>query len=400
MVSAAFAYLACAAVAFLHPGLILDVVRPLLFALLAGVSVLVFRYVNEEREKLEGLRQRDLIRATFGRYLSNEVVEEILNAPDGLGLTGESREVTFLVSDLRGFTALSCALSPQTVVDILNRYLEIMLEIVSRFGGTVSELQGDGLLVYFGAPIARGNEPERAVACALTMQNALAAFNRGQRKRHLPLLGMGIGIETGEVVVGSIGSDMRAKYTAIGSAINTAFRIESITVGGQILIAENTYAKVADIVSVRRQKSAEFKGIEAPMRLYEVDGVGGAMAVNLVETEVDPLRRLVEPVPIQIQMIESKQVAGAPMAASVLAVGRHRLEVQFSERIGSNGSVRIRLGDAGRKIPDAYATVEEVFQEKEKTNLFRGLLRFTWLPEDSRRHLECVCAALDEENSG
>jgi adenylate cyclase len=400
MASVACAYLAFAAGAFLQAGLILELVRPLLFVLLAAISILVFRYVNEEREKLEGLRQRDLIRATFGRYLSNEVVEEILDKPEGLRRSGEFREVTFLVSDLRGFTALSCALSPQTVIEILNRYLEVMVEIVSRFGGTVSELQGDGLLVYFGAPIARGRDPERAVACALTMQNALAEFNREQVRRHLPQLGMGIGIETGEVVVGSIGSDMRAKYTAIGSPINTAFRIESITVGGQILIGENTYAKVADIVSVRRQKSAEFKGIEAPMHLYEVDGVGGAMAVNLVETEADPLRRFVEPVPIQMQMIESKQVSGAPMEAFLLAVGQHQLEARLPEKVRAHGSVRVRLKNSDREIPDAYAIIEAVVPEEGDTNHFRALLRLTWLPEEGRRHLEAVCLGSNPADSG
>jgi len=400
MVSVACAYLAFTAGAFLHAGLILEVVRPFLFVLLAAVSILVFRYVNEEREKLEGLRQRDQIRATFGRYLSNEVVEEILDKPEGLRRSGEFREVTFLVSDLRGFTALSCALSPQTVIEILNRYLEVMVEIVSRFGGTVSELQGDGLLVYFGAPIARGRDPERAVACALTMQNALAELNRELVRRHLPQLGMGIGIETGEVVVGSIGSDMRAKYTAIGSPINAAFRIESITGGGQILIGENTHAKVADIVSVRRQRSVEFKGIEAPVRLYEVDGIGGAMAVKLAADEADLLHRLVEPVSIRVQMIESKQVSGAPMEAFILAVGRRQLEARLPERVRPHGSVRVRLEDSGREIPDAYAVIEAVVPEEGDTNHFRALLRLTWLPEESRRHLESIGLGAKQADSG
>jgi adenylate cyclase len=384
-------YLGLAVGAFLQAGLILNVVRPILFILLSSVAILVFRYVNEEREKLEGLRQRDLIRATFGRYLSNEVVKEILDAPEGLQLQGELREVTFLVSDLRGFTALSGELSPQAVIDILNRYLAVMVDIVSRFGGTVSELQGDGLLVYFGAPILRGQEPERAVACALTMQNALADINREQRQRHLPELSMGIGVETGKVVVGSIGSERRAKYTAVGSPVNTAFRIESITVGGQVLIGESTYGKVADQVSVRGRMDVEFKGIANPLRLYEVDGIGGSWKVALSPAQPDPLQPVPRPVAVRVQVLDAKEVSGTPMEASLLAAGRHRLELVVSENIPVNSNLRIRLGEEEGGLPDAYATVAAFASDEERPGRFRALLRITWIPEKTRRFLDRAC---------
>ncbi|MGD8366782.1 MAG: adenylate/guanylate cyclase domain-containing protein [Desulfobacterales bacterium] len=391
MAAVGAAYVAIAAGVFLQAGLILNVIRPSLFVLLASVVILVFRYVNEEREKLEGLRQRDLIRATFGRYLSNEVVEEILDAPEGLQVEGELREVTFLVSDLRGFTALSGELSPQRVIEILNRYLAVMVDIVSRFGGTVSELQGDGLLVYFGAPILRGQEAERAVACALSMQNALAEINREQRQGHLPELSMGIGIETGQVVVGSIGSEARAKYTAVGSPVNTAFRIESITVGGQVLIGESTRSKVAGVVSVRRQMDVELKGIADPLRLYEVVGIGGSWKVDLAPAEPDPLQQLQRPVTVRVQGLDAKEVSGAPLEAVIVATGRRCLEVVLSEKIPVNGSLRIRLAESGGDISDAYATVSSVAADQHRPDRFRVLLRITWIPEKTRRFLDRAC---------
>ena len=200
---------------------------------------------------LEGLRQRDFIRDTFGRYLSKEVVEELLESPDGLRLGGELREITLLVSDLRGFTSMAERLSPQEVIDFLNRYLERMVDIITRYDGTVDEFQGDGILAFFGAPLVGEDDPERAIACAIEMQMALQEINAERLELQLPELAMGIGINTGEVIVGNIGSEKRTKYGAVGSAINAAYRIESYTVGGQILISPTTYEHVRSLVQVR-----------------------------------------------------------------------------------------------------------------------------------------------------
>ena len=230
----AVGYVACAVLGFLYGHIIANLVRPLLMLTCATVAIMVQRYVTEEKARLEGLRQRDFIRDTFGRYLSPDVVEELLGSPQGLAMGGELREITLLVSDLRGFTSLAARLSPPEVIAMLNRYFERMIDIIARYRGTVDELQGDGMLTFFGAPLAAPDDAERAVACALEMQLALLQFNAEQRQLDLPELAMGIGINTGEVIVGNIGSLKRSKYGAVGSAINTAYRIESHTVGGQI----------------------------------------------------------------------------------------------------------------------------------------------------------------------
>lgn len=224
---------------------------------------------------LEGLRQRDFIRDTFGRYLSKEVVAELLGSPAGLTLGGEMRAVTFLVSDLRGFSSLASRLSPHAVIDILNRYLERMVDIIMRYRGTVDEFQGDGILAFFGAPLAAADDPERAVACALAMQTALVEFNAEQRRLHLPELAMGIGMNTGEVIVGNIGSEKRAKYGAVGSAINVAYHIESYTVGGQTLISPNLYDRVRGLVQVRGTREVHVKGIDHPVTVYDITGLEG-----------------------------------------------------------------------------------------------------------------------------
>jgi len=222
---------------------------------------------------MDGLKQRDFIRDTFGRYVTKEVVEELIDNPEGLRLGGEKREVTIMFSDIRGFTPLSEHLGPEQVVDLLNRYLGEMAAIVEKYGGTVSEFVGDSILAFFGAPVDHSDSPSRAVACAVEMQMAMEAINRDNVQSGLPEVAMGIGVNTGEVVVGNIGSEKRAKYGVVGHAINLTARVESSTIGGQILISSATYEKVKDTVIIKQEQKIRLKGVEEEVVLYDVAGV-------------------------------------------------------------------------------------------------------------------------------
>src|SRR5207244_1267752 len=226
-------------------------------------------------------RRSQFIRETFGRYVSEEVVAQLLDAPEGFELGGELRKVTILMSDLRGFTALAECLEPQEVMTLLNRYLEAMVDVILAYRGTIIEILGDGLLVLFGAPLSRDDDAERAVACALAMQLRMDATNAPHRRAGLPDVDMGIGIHTGEVVVGHIGSQQRTKYGVVGSAVNLTGRIESYTTGGQILISPTTYAETAAVLTVSDQMTVAPKGIAAPITLYAVSGIGGAHQLYL-----------------------------------------------------------------------------------------------------------------------
>ena len=241
----------------------------------------VGRLTQSFAHMLEGLRQRDFIRDTFGRYVSPEVAEAVINSPQGPALGGETRDVTFLVSDLRGFTSMSSRLPPHEVIDILNRYLERMVDIIQTHRGTIDEFQGDGILAFFGAPLGGEDDQERAVACAIAMQNALVEINADQQQRGLPTLNMGIGINTGQAIVGNIGSEKRTKYGAVGSAINEAYRIESYTVGGQILISPSTHDAVRDLVETQGAQEVQFKGLEQPITLHDIAGIRGRYAISL-----------------------------------------------------------------------------------------------------------------------
>ena len=338
------AYILLAMAVFLYGQVLLGLVRPLQMLFFAVAAVLVYRYVHEEQAKVAGLRQRDEIRATFGRYLSNAVVDELMSSAEKRNLGGERRHLTFLVSDLRGFTALSAALQPEQVIDILNRCLEGMLQTIARHDGTVDEIQGDGMLVFFGAPLARGDESGRAVACAIDMQNELVRFNHEQQRRGLPPLAMGIGIHCGDVVVGNIGSEQRAKYGAVGSAINLAYRIESATTGGQVLVSEAIREALTASLLVRDSFIIQFKGIAEPIRLYSVEGLQGEVDHRMPRTAAtQPLHRLTRPVEIRMAVLDGKSVPREASVVRMTAIGEDRIELRLPDGVAPNRDVKLTL---------------------------------------------------------
>jgi adenylate cyclase len=252
-------------------------------------------------------RAHELVRRAFGRYVSEEVASKILQSPDGLEMGGEEREVTILMSDLRGFTALAERLTPHEVIQFLNVYLEAMVDVISRYEGTIDEIIGDAILVFFGAPLACDDHAAKAVACGLGMQLAMAEVNQRLSAKGAAELEMGIGIHTGRVIVGNIGSLRRTKYAAVGSSVNLAGRIESFTTGGQLLISENTRAAIKTPLRIDGQFQVEPKGAAHSLQLYEVGGLGEPFNLSLPLRSQD-LRPLPQPLPIQFTVLEEKFV--------------------------------------------------------------------------------------------
>ena len=346
----------------------------------------VGRLANTFNTMLEGLRQRDFIRDTFGRYLSKEVVEEVLDSPDGLKLGGETREVTFLVSDLRGFTSLSSRLPAHEVIEILNRYLERMVDIIATYRGTVDEFQGDGILAFFGAPLAAEDDRERAVACAITMQAALIDINAEQRRRGLPELNMGIGINTGEAIVGNIGSERRTKYGAVGNAINEAYRIESFTVGGEILISPSVYEQVQYLVDIESTQEVQFKGLDHPVTLYNVVGLRGDYAATLPDKTPEAFVVLDPPLTISCFPIEGKTVSSHAIPGTITHLAETTAEASLSGRVmlHSNILLDLVLPDASI-LSDVYAKVVALYPDD--TSLTQVRLGFTSVPEPAKAFL-------------
>jgi len=231
----------------------------------------VGRLVESFNNMVEGLKERDFISSTFGRYVDQEVAEELLKRPEASRLGGEKRKVAILFSDLRNFTPLSESLTPEQTIQILNRYFSRMIEVVQRHKGIIVDFLGDALLVFF-EPMERevALSAQRAFQCASEMQNDLSQHNLESRTLGLPELQMGIGLHVGEVVVGNIGSTTRAKYGIVGAAVNLTNRIQSIAAAGEIVLSKSAYDLLKELVSAQVQSSVPLKGLSEPVPLYVV----------------------------------------------------------------------------------------------------------------------------------
>jgi adenylate cyclase len=223
---------------------------------------------------VQGLKERDFISNTFGRYVDQEIARELMQRPEASRLGGEKRKVAILMSDLRDFTPLSETLSPDVTIRMLNRYFSRIIETIQRHQGIIVDFFGDALLVFFD-PLEGPVEPviTRSISCALEMQRMMEVFNAENRAENLPELKMGIGLNAGEVVVGNIGSETRAKYGIVGSAVNVTQRIQSEAEGGEVVISEPVYREAQDRLTVKRSFEAQLKGIQGNVKLYVVEGL-------------------------------------------------------------------------------------------------------------------------------
>jgi adenylate cyclase len=259
-----------------------------------------------------------------------------------LQLGGAKRQVTMLMSDLRGFTSLSGRLAPEQVVAILNRYLGTMVEVIMRYQGTIDEIIGDAIFVIFGAPVWRQDDASRSVACAVAMQSAMTAVNEENRRAGLPDVEMGIGVHTGEVVVGNIGSHKRTKYGVVGSHVNLTSRIQSYTIGGQILISEVTRQEVGPLGRMSKQMEVEAKGIIEPITLYELRGIGGAYNLFLPERD-EALLSLPQELPLQYTVLEGEHVGRTVYEGSFVTLSARGGEIRSDHPSAPWSNLRIRL---------------------------------------------------------
>jgi adenylate cyclase len=241
------------------------------------LTIVVYREMTESRDKRR-------IRSMFGTYVSPRVVDQILDNPPELG--GVDKDITVFFSDIRGFTTLSESMSPQELVAILNRYLTAMTDIILKYEGTLDKYEGDAIMCFWGAPLPQEDHALRACRCAVEQIAALRELNR-----ELPMdisLDIGIGINSGRMTVGNMGSMQRMDYTLIGDNVNLGARLEGTNkqYKTNIIISENTFGLVKDQVIARELDNIRVKGKNKPVLIYELlDFVGNPQMVgNIVKT--------------------------------------------------------------------------------------------------------------------
>ncbi len=214
--------------------------------------------------------ETEMLRETLNRYLSPQVVEHLLESQDRGVLRSRRREVTVLFADLRGFTTFAELRAPEEVVEVLNQYLEVMVHAVFAHQGMLDKFLGDGLLAIFGTPLPLADHSHHAVQAALAMQQAVAALNATRQQQGLPTLVVGIGINSGEAIVGNIGSLQRMEYTVVGDMVNVAQRLQSQAEGGTILLSEEVLQQMQAVVSADEIPPMQVKGRQQPVRAYRL----------------------------------------------------------------------------------------------------------------------------------
>ncbi|KAF3888245.1 MULTISPECIES: CHASE2 domain-containing protein [Nostocales] len=333
-------------------------------------------------------RNTAAMRQTFNRYLTDEVVSTLLETPGGLKLGGEKRDVTILISDLRGFSAISERVPPEKVVEIINLYLGVMTDVINRYKGTINDFMGDGIFVMFGAPIDLEDNAQLAVACAIEMQLAMDDINQRLVGMDLLPLEMGIGIHTGEVLAGNIGSHQRAKYTIMGSNVNLASRIETYTVGGQILVSQETLDAVGEIIQIAGQLQVQPKGFAEPITIYDIGGIGGQYKLALHDT-TENLTLLTMEIPIQYRVMEGKHLSDEVFQGSLvqLSASSAQLRTKQPVQILSNLQIQLLAEDEKLNKLDVYAKVVKVANDNQ-TNFG---IRFTATPTEIAVYFKQLC---------
>ena len=219
----------------------------------------------------ERLAREEVARANYSRFLPEYVVKQMLENPESFKLGGVSQTITILFADIRGFTRISEHAPPERIVSLLNRYFSAMTDIIFAHGGTLDKYLGDGLMALFGAPTTTPDDANNALNAAVAMQRRVLGINLELGQEGLPEIGVGMGLHTGEVVVGYIGSERRSEYTAIGDAVNTCSRLESNAKGGEILMSDATARAARSRYKLKPREPIMVKNREQPVVLWEVD---------------------------------------------------------------------------------------------------------------------------------
>ena len=221
---------------------------------------------------VEGLKERDFIGNTFGRYMDQEIAKDLLSRPEAIRLGGEKREVAILMSDIRNFVPLSESLSPEGTIRVINRYFSHMIEVIQKHRGIIVDFFGDSILAFFD-PLENPVETatRQSVRCGLDMQESMKRFNVEMEAEGLSEFQMGIGINVGDAVVGNIGSEVRAKYGIVGPAVNITNRIQAESKGGQILVSESVYRYLKPELGIKSSFEVLLKGVKERVTLFEIE---------------------------------------------------------------------------------------------------------------------------------
>lgn len=316
-----------------------------------------------------------LMRKTFERYFSDNVVEEILDNPDGATIGGRKNNITVMMADLRGFTALSENVEADVITDIINHFLSVMTKVIFEFGGSVIEFIGDAILAVFGAPIETDNPNGHAIAAAINMQNSMKEVNEYNRTMGYPRIEMGIGLHRGETFIGNIGSERLMRYNIIGNTVNLCSRIESCSVGGQILTSESMILDIKKDLDILNVSEIYVKGISSKIRICDIAGIHGEFNYTLDKLPDEEFIPLKTEIPINIFPIKEKSVLIKPYKGILKGLSNKWALIEINQQVQLEKFADVELDVENKKdrpnLKNSYGKVMMV-------NNNQYMIRFTY----------------------
>ena len=313
---------------------------------------------------------------------------EILGKNPELTNRPEEKEVTILLSDLRGFTALSEHYSPLEIIDLLNRYFSVMSRVINHYGGTIDKFMGDAILVVFGSPNSDDRDMQSALCCAVAMQIELDAMNKANESLGYPPMYMGIGINTGVVVAGNLGSEVYSEFTVIGDHVNLAARIESYSLRGQVLLSEHTYERARSWIETGQRNVLTFKGKEHPVNTYELLAVQGEKErLEVPQREDRKSPRVAVNMPLSFQQVEGKAVKDAYLEGDIIDLSYGGMYVASRHILPLLSEIRfpLALSLSSHQRDDVYA---KVLRTNPVGDAFHYHLEFTHITEGAQAALK------------
>jgi len=378
-----------AAVKCIEAGAFDLLIKPVSPALLdARVSFCLERKAWHDKEQAyqqELEKSYTFIRKVFGRYLSDEVVQQILESDEGMQMGGGKQQVTIMMTDIRGFSMLSQELDPQDCVKMLNNYFGVMTPLIQKYDGVIDEFLGDAILAIFGAPVKTDDHAQQAVACALEMQQAMVEVNHNNQQWGLPTIEMGIAVNTGEVVVGNIGSETRSKYGVVGHHVNLTARIESFTVGGQVMASEYTVAELDSEVTVAHSMKVEAKGIKEPVRIHDIVGIGAPYNLALAADE-QQVQALSTELPVLFNLLTGKAIADELVDGMLIAAAEGVAHLATVAELAILTNLRMKIsGYPGSEDDQTFSKVTGILEAKNGKNHY--VITLTSTPFGAREYI-------------
>ncbi len=319
-----------------------------------ALEISAAKEIQRLNEKLA--TRNELLHRILGKYFSDDVVDVILEQPTEEWIGGEKRTVAVMMADLRGFTALSERLSAEVMVAILNHYLEEMTDVIMKYKGTIIEFVGDAILAVFGAPLKTERAVQDAVAAAIEMQNRMKGVNRFNDEKGYPHIEMGIGLHSGEVFIGNIGSERFMRYNVIGQVVNLCSRIQNYSVGGQVLASETLVQTCKEQLCVADTFEIAVKGIHEEIRICNLRGISGTDFVALEDSILEDMVILTTPAKVSVYFLQGKTMIKEFKQGEIRSVSRHEIclegKKEWLQEVALYQDIELLLGGE-----NAYAKV-------------------------------------------